>query len=122
MNLGWLDVCLRVTSVARSRAFYEGMGFVRVEGDDSEGWAVVVLEESRIGLFEPQFMGDQSFMLNFRGGDVMAAASSLEKRGYTFLEPAREGKNGGGSAKLIDPDGHHIFLDTAPGEIKKIPN
>lgn len=122
MNLGWLDVCLRVESVARSREFYEGMGFVRVEGDDAEGWAVIVSGDSRIGLFEPQFMGDQPFMLNFRGGDVLANAATLEAKGYTFAAPATPGKDGGGSAKLIDPDGHHIFLDTALGETKKTPS
>ena len=92
MNLGWLDVCLRIENVARSRQFYEGMGFTRVEGDDAEGWAVVVQGESRIGLFEPQFMGDQQFSLNFRGGDVLANSAELEAKGYSFLEPAQAGK------------------------------
>jgi predicted enzyme related to lactoylglutathione lyase len=121
MNLGWLDVCLRVESVIRSREFYEGLGFQRAEGDDAEGWAVIVNGESRIGLFEPQFMGDQRMMLNFRGSDVLANAAALEAKGYEFVEPAQAGKEGGGSAKLIDPDGNHIFLDTAPGETKKVP-
>ncbi|MEI7575864.1 MAG: VOC family protein [Armatimonadota bacterium] len=122
MNLGWLDVCLRVASVVRSREFYAGLGFQRVEGDDAEGWAVVVNGEARLGLFEPHFMGDQRMMLNFRGGDVLANYKELESKGFEFVEPAKAGNNGGGSAKLVDPDGNHIFLDTAPGETKKMPD
>ena len=118
MNLGWLDVCLRVADVATSRKFYEGLGFKRVEGDDDEGWAVVVNGESRLGLFSATFMGEDAFSLNFRGGDVIANGAALAAAGYTFESEPAPGKFGGGSAKLRDPDGNLIFLDTAPNETK----
>ena len=121
MNLGWLDVCLRVESVSRSRAFYEDLGFKRAEGSDEEGWAVVVNQEARLGLFEPKFMGDERVILNFRGGDVMDNASQLQAKGHSFLEGPSRTDDGGASATLIDHDGHRLFMDTGAGETKKLP-
>ena len=120
MELGWLDVCLRVKDVSASRRFYEGLGFRRVEGDDAEGWAVVVNGDARIGLFSPRYMTDSAFSLNFRGGDVSAIAAELRKRGYQFSSGPSIGAEGGASATLKDPDGHVIFFDSAPGETKKV--
>ena len=118
MELGWLDVCLRVENVRISRTFYQELGFRRVEGEDEEGWAVVVNGEARLGLFEPKYMSQQ-VTLNFRGGDVGAITSELSRRGFEFVEEPKSSPDGSGSAVLRDPDGHTIFFDTAPGETKK---
>lgn len=120
MKLGWLDVCLRVADVGVSRGFYEGLGFRRVEGDDAEGWAVMVHDESRIGLYELAHMGEDEFCLNFRGGNVAEVATSLVERGIPFLDELKVSPEGGASARLKDPDGHVIFLDAAAGETKKV--
>ena len=121
MDLGWCDICLRVRDVRKSRTFYEGLGFKRVEGKDTEGWAVVVNEAVRLGLYEPKHVGDHPVTINFRGGDVLAIAKELEGRGYEFEEPAKASPEGGGSALLRDPDGYGVFFDTAPGESRKDP-
>ena len=84
MDLGWLDVCLRVSAVASSRAFYEGLGFRAVEGSDEDGWAVVVQGDSRIGLYEPRFMESSPFSLNFRGSNLALLVPDLEGKGYQF--------------------------------------
>lgn len=118
MELGWLDVCLRVADVEVSRPFYEGLCFHRVEGDDAEGWAIMVQGESRVGLFEARYM-DDPFTLNFRGGDIPRVTEELKVKGYVFAKETAIGEQGGGSARLRDPDGHPIFLDCAPGEIKR---
>lgn len=120
MELGWLDMCLRVSNVSVSREFYEGLGFNKVEGEDEEGWAVVVNGDARIGLYESKHMGESNFSLNFRGGDVIANSDELLAKGYTFMKMPKAHKGGGGSATLLDPDGHTIFFDTAPDETKKI--
>lgn len=119
MDIGWLDVCLRVKDVRASREFYEGLGFHRVEGDEAEGWAVVVSGEARIGLYEPKHMEGDGFCLNFRGGNVRAITDDLKNRSYAFAKELYESSEGGASARLKDPDGHTIFFDTAPGETKK---
>ena len=120
MDLGWLDVCMRVDDVQATRAFYEGLGFRRVEGDDSEGWAVVINGDSRLGLFEASFMDDDAFSLNFRGGSMSANVAELKSQGYKFESDPVVKPDGSGSAKLRDPDGNLVFLDCAPGEIKKL--
>lgn len=109
---------MRVKSAAVSRAFYADLGFWRVEGSDDEGWSVLSNGDTRIGLFEPQYMSEDAFSLNFRGGDVMRIAQELASKGHRFSKEAKVGKTGGASASLRDPDGYAIFLDCAPGEVR----
>lgn len=116
MKLGWLDVCLGVRTVAVSRAFYEDLGFHRVEGADQEGWAVMVREESRIGLFESQFIETGQVTLNFRGGNIREIATLLSAQGKSFVKEPKFDADGSGSATILDPDGFRIFFDSAPGE------
>jgi lactoylglutathione lyase len=119
MNLGWCDVCLKVNSTKASRAFYTDLGFRLAEGSDEEGWAVITNGEVRLGLFEPKFMGENSFTLNFRGGDVAGIAETLAAKGHAFESGPKSGTNGGASATLRDPDGYTIFFDSAPGEVRR---
>ena len=116
MELGWLDICLRVEAVAQSRPFYEALGFRRVEGADEEGWAVMVNVAARIGLYEAKHMPDAPFCLNFRGGDVVRTSKVLENLGIEFQKPLVVTDSGGASATCLDPDGYTIFFDTLPGE------
>jgi catechol 2,3-dioxygenase-like lactoylglutathione lyase family enzyme len=118
MELGWCDVCLKVASAKLSREFYEKMGFRRVEGEDSEGWAVVTNGEVRLGLYEAQHMGKDSVTLNFRGGNVPGIREKLEAKGLVF-EALPSSMNPSNSAIVRDPDGYSVFFDTAPGERKK---
>ena len=115
MDLGWCDVCLRVASAKASRAFYEKIGFVLVEGDDEEGWAVVTNGGQRLGLYEARHMGDDAVTLNFRGGNVPQIVRELEKNGIKFHDDSRQHKSEW-SRTLRDPDGYNLFFDTAEGE------
>ena len=120
MELGWLDVCLRINDLEKSLKFYQGLGFRIVEGVIEEGWAVVVSGESRLGLYDARYMGQEKITLNFRGGDVVGVAEELERAGYSFEKPVVSGSEGGASATLRDPDGNLIFLDAAPNETKLV--
>jgi lactoylglutathione lyase len=119
MNIGWCDICITVESTGKSREFYEKLGFRCVEGDDSEGWAVITNGDVRLGLFEAKFMDGETFTLNFRSGDVFAIADSLKNSGIEMTSGPKRGSSGGCSATLKDPDGHVLFFDTAPGETKQ---
>ncbi|MCH8275237.1 MAG: VOC family protein [Armatimonadetes bacterium] len=119
MDLGWCDVCLNVKDAAVSRSFYEGLGFRRVEGDDDEGWAVVTNGDVRLGLYDSRHTDADALTLNFRGADVFAVAEELTAKGYAFSSGPTRNASGGCSAVLLDPDGHRLFFDTAPGETKK---
>ena len=111
MNIGRLDVCLRVNDVGNSEAFYEKLGFQRAEGNPEEGWSVVSDGQARIGLFEAQYM-DSDFSLNFRDGDILSIVSELSGKGITLDKPLRGSPDKGYSATLRDPDGYVIFLDS----------
>ena len=115
-NTGCLDVCLRVDDAARSRAFYELLGFRAVEGSESEGWVVVSNGGARLGLYEQKYMDQRSFSLNFRGGDVPEIHARLSAAGVQFSGELRITASGGASASLVDPDGHLLFFDSAVGE------
>ncbi len=116
MNLGWCDVCLKVADVRVSRGFYETLGFRKVDGNDDEGWAIVIHDAVRLGLYESQHVGEDALTLNFRGGDVVANAQELTRRGLVVEKGPTQGAGGGWSAWLRDPDGYSIFLDTGPDE------
>ncbi len=118
MEFGWLDVCLKVADVTITRGFYERLGFVRFEGDDEKGWAVMVLGEARIGLYSKDHMENDAICLNFRGGNIRLIAVDLQDKHFvTEAEPRYVGFKGG-SIKLRDPDGHLIFFDSSDDETK----
>lgn len=121
MNLGWLDFCLRVDDVRLSRRFYEALGFVRVEGEDEEGWAVVISGEARIGLYEAKYLPETDFTLNFRGGDIGQIAALLSSSDLTIDQMKVGEDKVSGSISIRDPDGHRIFFDHAPRETKPLP-
>lgn len=114
MKLGWWDVCLNVQDLEKSRSFYEKLGLQVVEGNAEQGYWVMANDSARIGLYKGHI---QEFVLNFRGGDVMANAEALGAKGLTFESGPTEVEGGGGSATLRDPDGNVIFLDTHPDEL-----
>ncbi|HKZ60517.1 MAG TPA: VOC family protein [Candidatus Thermoplasmatota archaeon] len=112
-DLGRLDICLDVTSLARSAAFYEALGFREVEGNRSEGWAVLARGGVRVGLFHGFI---KSNVLNFRGGDVPAIVRALERAKVEPYEVKFVDRKGAGRASVRDPDGNVIFFDTTPKE------
>lgn len=114
MNLGKLDVCIRVADLDASRSFYEGLGFVRVEGTESEDWGVWAIGSARIGLFSPRYMAEDAFSLNFRDGDLTAILSRLDANGLRPIDPPIS-RDSAGSIRLRDPDGNLVFIDSANG-------
>jgi len=114
MKLGWCDVCLNVKDLEASKNFYETLGLEIVEGNAEQKYYVLKNDSVRVGLYKEAFEG---FMLNFRGGDVLANSAILKEKGLEFYSGPTEGKEGGASATILDPDGNMIFLDTHPVEL-----
>jgi hypothetical protein len=52
MQLGTFSINLNVKDIAKSRAFYEALGFTVVEGDQSQGWLVMKNGDANIGIFQ----------------------------------------------------------------------
>ena len=117
MELGWCDVCLPVKDVTASRDFYAKLGFRVVEGKIEENWQVMTNDDLRLGLYHGH---TSEMMLNFRGGDVFANAEALQAKGLVFEKGPLLERDQSAAAILRDPDGHAIFLNTAPGETKPI--
>jgi len=114
MKLGWCDVCINVKDLEASKKFYETLGLEVMEGNAEQGYFVLKNDAVRIGLYKGHFEG---FMFNFRGGDVLTNSAALKERGLEFYSGPTEGKEGGASATILDPDGNMIFLDTHPDEL-----
>jgi catechol 2,3-dioxygenase-like lactoylglutathione lyase family enzyme len=116
VDLGWLDVCLRVRDFAASQRFYEALGFRLVEGEPERGWGVFARESSRIGLFIEEYMAEDRFSLNFRGGCIPKVLEHLAtQKIHPTAAPVLVGECAG-SVKFRDPDGNLIFIDSAPDE------
>ena len=119
MKLGAFSISLSVKDIARSKAFYEKLGFAKFGGDENQKWLILKNGETIIGLFEGMFPKN---MLTFNPGwnqnaqnlddfdDVRDIQKSLLAAGVT-LDTKAESSKGPASIMLTDPDGNPILID-----------
>jgi predicted lactoylglutathione lyase len=119
MKLGAFSLSLSVKDIARSRAFYEQLGFTKFHGDEEQKWLMLKNGETVIGLFEGMFPQN---MLTFNPGwdqdaqnvddfdDIRAIEKSLLAAGVA-LDSRAEGSEGPASIMLTDPDGNPVLID-----------
>lgn len=119
MRLGNFSVSLAVKDLARSREFYEGLGFHVIHGDQKR-WLILQNETATIGLFQGMF---ERNVMTFNPGwdrsgsaltdfdDVRDIQRTLKERGYTFASEADEAATGPANFMVIDPDGNPVLLD-----------
>lgn len=119
MELGAFSISLAVKDLARSRAFYEKLGF-SMTGGDGEAWAILVNGDTVIGLFQGMF---EKNLLTFNPGwsgpgqakegftDVRELCKALEAAGLEPKSKQLEGDSGPGHITLEDPDGNPILID-----------
>jgi catechol 2,3-dioxygenase-like lactoylglutathione lyase family enzyme len=119
-ELGNFSVSLTVKDLARSRAFYETLGFEVVGGVQEQNWLVLRNGTTKIGLFQGMF---EKNMLTFNPGwdsdaktlerftDVRELQARFEAAGLK-PEPRADPK-GDGTAylMLVDPDGNPLLFD-----------
>lgn len=120
MNLGAFSISLTVKNLAKSRAFYEKLGFKEIGGEAEQNWLILRNGESTIGLFHGMFdknsltfnpgwsgMGDhpEEFM------DVREIQKKLKKAGLELTTEADESTKGPASLTLLDPDGNPVYID-----------
>lgn len=120
MRLGNFSVSLAVEDLARSREFYETLGFQVAFGDQEQGWLILQNESATIGLFQGMLDGN---MMTFNPGwdrhgnpltefdDVRSIQRRLKERGLTLEAEADESTSGPASLMLHDPDGNVILID-----------
>lgn len=114
--LGWLHVCLPVDDIARAKEFYERLTFRQVDGNVSEGWAIMHHGTTEFALFTAEHCTEVT--LNFRGGDIGEIVRRLGEQEIAIEKGPHLGEDGtgAGSANIRDPEGNAIFFDTTPEE------
>jgi len=120
-SLGAFSVSLAVDDLAASLEFYKLLGF-DVTGGDEESWAILVNDQTVIGLFQGMF--DRN-ILTFNPGwgvlgaelgefdDVRVLRDRLMESGIEVGDDdsTQESSEGPASFVIIDPDGNPILFD-----------
>ena len=120
MRLGNCSVSLAVKDIAKSREFYEKLGFKVFGGDQTKNWLILQNETSTIGLFQGMF--DKNIMTFNPGWDRSGASladfddvrdiqKKLKSLGLTLTTEADETTTGPASLTLLDPDGNPVLID-----------
>ena len=106
MDVGTFSVSLAVEDLARSRAFYETIGFDTIDGD-GESWVVLANGSARIGLFQGMF---DTNIITFNPPDARTIEAALTNAGYAPSAPT-EGDSGPTHFVVVDPDGNTVLFD-----------
>jgi len=120
MQLGAFSISLAVKDLAKSKAFYEKLGFSKMEGDEEQNWLVLKNGSTVIGLFQDMF---EKNMLTFNPGwdqganplerfaDIRQLQADLKAKNVHLESEVDEKGSGPGSFMVIDPDGNPILVD-----------
>lgn len=120
ITTGAFSVSLAVQDLARSRAFYEVLGFAVTGGSDDEDYLIMRNPEGHlIGLFQGMFDAN---ILTFNPGlaqdtsevddftDVREIEQRLRDAGVEILVGV-ESDEGPGHVVVADPDGNQVMFD-----------
>lgn len=121
MKLGAFSVSLNVADLAKSKAFYEALGFSDFGGVADQGWLILKNGETVIGLFSGMFEAnamtfnpgwDQNAQ-NVEGDfdDVRTIQKQLKEAGIALSQECDESTEGPAHIALTDPDGNVILID-----------
>ena len=119
-RLGNFSVSLAVKDIAKSREFYEKLGFRVTGGNQARNWLVMQNGPTTIGLFQGFF---EKNSLTFNPGwdqdkktlpafeDVRDIQQTLKSRGLTLTKEADVSTTGPAYLTLTDPDGNPVLID-----------
>ncbi len=120
MELGAFSVSLAVKDIAKSREFYEKLGFTAMGGDQTQNWLILHNRTTVIGLFQGMF---ETNLLTFNPGwdqsaqnldtfvDIREIQRRLKEQGISLESEADESTTGPASFFVNDPDGNPILVD-----------
>ncbi|MCD0455164.1 VOC family protein [Chryseobacterium sp. LC2016-27] len=120
MKLGVFSLSLSVKDLARSKEFYEKLGFSAMGGGMENNYLIMKNGSTLIGLFQAMFDGN---MLTFNPGwdenaqnleefdDVREIQKKLKESGVELDKTADETTSGPEHIFLKDPDGNMILID-----------
>ena len=109
MELGQFSVSLTVKDIAKSKTFYETLGFKTHQecGSIEDKWLILQKDSTVIGLFEDMF---ESNTLTFNPLDVRTIEKHLKDNSIAIDTPT-QGDSGPTHCVLKDPDGNVIMFD-----------
>lgn len=120
MKLGVFSLSLSVKDLAKSKEFYEKLGFSSMGGNIENNYLIMKNGSTLIGLFQAMFDGN---MLTFNPGwdenaqnleefdDVRAIQKRLIESGIELERRTDESTTGPEHIYLKDPDGNMILID-----------
>lgn len=120
MKLGVFSLSLSVKDLAKSKEFYEKLGFSAMGGGMENNYLIMKNGSTLIGLFQAMFDGN---MLTFNPGwdenaqnleefdDVREIQKKLKVSGVELDKTADETTSGPEHIFLKDPDGNMILID-----------
>lgn len=120
MELGSFSVSLSVKDLAKSKTFYQTLGFKVFHGDEAQGWLIMKNNSSTIGLFQGMFEGN---ILTFNPGwdqdaqavkdftDIREIQAHLTSNGIETETKIDVDSTGPANLTVKDPDGNVILLD-----------
>ncbi len=120
MSIGVFSLSLAVKDIAKSKSFYEKLGFEVFHGDADQGWLIMTDGGTTIGLFQGMF--DKNIM-TFNPGwgpgateldkfeDIRDLQKRLKSDGVALDSEADETTTGPASFMVTDPDGNQILVD-----------
>lgn len=120
MHLGAFSVSLAVRDLKASVAFYEHLGFTVSGGDADQGWLVLRMGTTTLGLFQGMF---DSNLMTFNPGwaqdttplsdftDVRDVQAHLRAAGVEPVVSTDPDGTSPGHIMVVDPDGNQILID-----------
>ncbi|MEM6381688.1 MAG: VOC family protein [Pseudomonadota bacterium] len=120
MHLGAFSISLPVQDLAKSKAFYEALGFETMGDYSDQGWIILKSGDTIIGLFKGMF---EKPMLTFNPGwdqsakplesftDIRDVQAHLKAQGIALDSEVEDGSTGPASVLITDPDGNPILID-----------
>jgi len=120
MKFGVFSLSLSVKDLAKSKEFYEKLGFSAMGGGMENNYLIMKNGSTLIGLFQAMFDGN---MLTFNPGwdenaqnleefdDVREIQKKLKESGVELDKTADETTSGPEHIFLKDPDGNMILID-----------
>lgn len=109
MELGQFSVSLTVKDIAKSKSFYEKIGFKPHPecGSIEDKWLIMQKDTVVIGLFEGMFDAN---ILTFNPSDVRSIEKKLLTQNIAIESPTK-GETGPTHFVIKDPDGNAIMFD-----------
>lgn len=120
MHLGAFSVSLAVKDLEASKSFYETLGFTAMGGAPEQGWLILKMGDTVLGLFQGMF---ETNMLTFNPGwgqdatplenfeDVRDIHARLTAAGVETMQDTGLDGDGVASFAVVDPDGNPILID-----------